>query len=195
MSDIQSVTLLQRMDRAEINLAIAAETAIAVKVYNQYTTDVDEQVTVSVNDMDTDTLEAFKVMTDAVSYALEANSAIVKVGYNTETKVFAFGRSYLRDKVETDDVTSLADGFEIAMRVEFAGFEVNEVVNVAYQYNVGFSGPDKTVLADAGVVVTTVGTGFSLTNTRECKVYFGTPEGGATNCVIVYPEFGSVIPV
>lgn len=194
MSNAINQNILLRLDRDNIDTYIAATTPMQINTKNLYSPDLPVDGIQFVGDMDTDTLEAFKVYMDFVSYQYEATFPIVKVAFDAGTKTFDLSGSYLRDKVETQAVTALTDNMPITVRFEFPGFESNKVVEITYPYNGEISVADKDLLAESGVVVTMDGVGFNVTNSIDCKVYFAKPESEAGTYVIDYPAVNTILP-
>lgn len=185
---------MRRPDRDNIDAALAEPVELLVNTKNGYSGAIPAVGSLVVNDMDVDTLEAFKVFCDAMTYEWEAGLPIVKVGYNAGTKTFDFSGSYLRDKVETQDVTALATNFPVKVIFELPGFEVNPTVEITYPYNGIISTEDKELAEVKGIVITMSGIGFNINNETDVKVSFGKPDAEPGVYVIDYPAANTIIP-
>lgn len=194
MSNTATITLHKRPDRADTDANLAADVLMVLQVVNEYSGVLEAQVPLDVNDMDTDVQAAYKTLTDYLTWPLEAAAVIVKADYDAGAKAFDFSRSYVRAAQSTLSPASLADNTPIMVRFEFAGFAVNEAVDVTWPYGGDFSSGDKELLGNAGVVTTAAAAGFSFTNTRACKVGFYKPDAEPDAYVVVYPAAGTVIP-
>ncbi len=194
MNENQTITLQKRLDRTEIEAAALAATPLIIFVANEYNNDLPEGSELDASLFDSDTLEAFMVMTDMYTWQFEALCPVWKVDYDAGANTFSFARSYQRNEISTADKLPLENGTPLLARFEFPGFTINEVVEVTVLFNQDFSVEDKATLLAAGVDVTVDGAAFSFTTIRECKVYFFKPEDTEGLYVVYYPAVGTVIP-
>jgi len=193
MSNFFNIDLFRRLDQADIDASIAGGELVEFQDNDKYTDMAGRGQSLSVNDMDAATLNAFKVFTDLVTYPFEAGALILKVDY--ANKLFTFSRSYIRDKVSTTGVTAVPDGTLITVRFEFPGFITNSFIEVVFTYGTGFSADALAALVAAGINIK-MGVdnhGFSFSNSRECKVSIYKPGSVSQNYVILYAALGTVI--
>ena len=187
MSNLFTINIAQRIDQDMFIDPGAQFTAT-----NNYDTNLKPGNLFTVSDMDTDTLAAFKKVTDYITYAFEASYPVIKIDYHDG--IFDFGGSYLRNAASTAAPAALPSGTVITVRFEFSGFVENSAIQVPYVYGSGFASGDIALLEAAGVTVLSTGDDFYITNSvRECKVYFLQPEGTAGKYIFDYPAKETII--
>ena len=193
MNDFSTIKIQRRLDCSDIDAAVISGSLVILQVGNEYDSGLPAGVELNVSEFSEDMVSAFKVVNDVYTWQFEALAYVWKVDFDEVGKIFTFSRSYLRDTVSTADETELSNGQPLVVWFEFPGFIENEVVQVEYLYNDFFSSEDVDLLADHGVVVSSVPKGFSFTNTRMCKVSFYKPDAVEGVYVIQYPALETVI--
>lgn len=189
MSNVINISLLQRLDSAEIDAGGIKD----ILLLNEYDGGLAEDAVIAVADLDSTTLAAFKTVNDFLTWQFEANCPVIKVKYTPEDKEFDLRESYLRDVVDTDAVAALDDETPVKVRFEFPGFEENTFIDVTAFYKSDFDPDDIAALAAAGITITGDGAHFTISTTRECRVFFSKPDDAETNYVIYYPAALTII--
>ena len=194
MSDVLNITMLKRLDQDNIDNALAVPETLTILLANGYASGIPEADYADVNNMDHDTLAAFKKVMDFLSNRFEAACPIWKIGFESGSKTFDFSNSYMRDTVATTGVTAMPAAQPLTVRFEFASFTIPQYVDITYTYNESISGTDKNALAAYGISVTMDGVGFNVSNERECKISFYKPDAQEGNYVIDTLYQGVILP-
>lgn len=194
MDSILKTTFTDRLDQSKIDAFAGLPDDIGVTINNEYSPELKPVYTALLKEMDADTLTAFKKVVDFFSYGLEAGCPVIAVEYDSVNKVFDLTKSYLRSEISTEIPTSLDNGLLISLRFEFAGFLINDFVDVELFYNQPFSSEDVAALSHYGISLTGSGKIFSIENSSDCRVYFSKPQNVVGRYIIDYPANYTIIP-
>jgi len=176
MSNIVTITLNEKIDRQFIDDCIANDIPIDIEVINLYAPELEATQIVSINDMDSTQLEAFKVVMDQLTFGLE-NEALI---WNIERSIKAFflAKSYVRTAEDTSTTPDdIPDGSAIIVRFEIPGFETNKIFDLSLWYNQDFSPTELTDLEDQlQITVTGNGLTFNVASESDFRISFIKPE-------------------
>lgn len=177
---------MQLVDRQLIEQSITLDSFFNLGVINGYFPDGDPVQVINIADWDSDYIEAFKKVIDAVTFAVHENALVWKI---TETsKTFNLENSYVRDGLSTaGTLTALDDNTQIKARFEVPGFLGPTLVEIDVWYNAPFNPADIASLAAVGIAITGDGKAFTVANKTEFKLSFFKPTGAASNYVIYCP--------
>jgi len=143
MSNYLNITLQQRIDAAAINAG-----NVQLIVVNAYAPELESTLQLDTADMSPDTLEAFRTVTDFLTYAFEATCPVIKVAFDVDGYLFDFSESYMRNAQNTLFDTPIENGLLLGVRFEFPGFNLNPFLGVVYEWGKGFTPEDKTALLE-----------------------------------------------
>lgn len=190
MNRIMKIIFYDRTDSYDIAQKIIDDIPIEIALENTYT-DLPE-TTISVNDMDSDTLDALKKLMDTCTETFEegAYEFIIKL----DSKGFDLADSYIRDTVDIiKPLTQIPDGTPLMARFEIPGFGENTFRDVTVYYNEDFDPVELLALAEIGITLTGDGSSFMIANTVDCRAMFFKPETAGESYIIDFDGDGQIL--
>jgi hypothetical protein len=178
MSDLK-IQLFTRIDRRNV----ANDTQIELE--NVYLNE--PAFPVVFEDLSSNEQEGLLRVLDFQTFAAEENAIIWEI--EQVGKVFDLTSSFVRDNKDTDTRTAITTGQSLIATFEIPGFDVNPSREVVLFYNDDFNPSDLDDLAELGITLTGNGSGFTVSNTTDCRVTFRKPGAVSEVYIINYqPE-------
>ena len=190
MSNPIQIIINQHADRNAIQAIIDATSHYYVDVINN----CQEGESVSVldlADLDATNLEAFYKVVDQATYLYEQSAYVFRI--DKVDHAFELTNSYIRDVIDSSDVSGMLNGQPLKMKVEIPGFAGTNSREIDLWYNEEFNPTDLDLLAEIGVELVGDGSSFVLNNSIECMVTFSRPSAVTDLYAIDFPLQSEVI--
>jgi hypothetical protein len=190
MSNLIQIIINQHADRNAIQAVIDETSHYYVDVINN----CQEGESVSVLDLvdlDATNLEAFYKVVDQATYLYEQSAYVFRI--DKVDHAFELTNSYIRDVIDSSDVSGMINGQPLKMKVEIPGFSGTNSREIDLWYNEEFNPTDLDLLAEIGVELVGDGSSFVLNNSIECMVTFSRPSAITDLYAIDFPLQSEVI--